>query len=267
MLGRLRSWLRARATRDIDPGLLDAVRNPGETDEARLYNLAKVARHILPGLPLHWPQMDWMEDAEFRAFLHRFDEHEGFNCHRRLALRELHRLAAGTPGDTAECGVWKGAGSWLICDGNRRSGRVHYAFDSFEGLSEPSPAHDGPYWSRGNLRTGEAEARRNLEEFGDAVRILAGWIPSRFTEVAERRFSFVHIDVDLFEPTRDSIAFFHPRLSEGGVIVCDDYGFTTCPGATKAVDEYLQANGLPPMVRLPTGGGFLIKRRAGGSAP
>lgn len=90
------------------------------------------------------------------------------------------------------------------------------------------------------------------------VNFYKGWIPDRFAEVADRQFSFLHIDVDLYEPTRDSIAFFYPRMTAGGVIVCDDYGFATCSGATKAIDEYLQDKP-EKMVMLSDGGGFLIK--------
>ena len=85
---------------------------------------------------------------------------------------------------------------------------------------------------------------------------MKGWIPSRFDEVSHRRFAFVHIDVDLYEPTRDSIAFFYSRLSEGGILLIDDYGFSTCPGATRAVDE---AGLSHTMIALSDGGGFLIK--------
>ena len=67
----------------------------------------------------------------------------------------------------------------------------------------------------------------------------------------------VHVDVDLYEPTLASLAFFYPRMNPGGVMVCDDYGFTTCPGATKAVDEFLHDKP-EKMIALPNGGGFFI---------
>ncbi len=47
-------------------------------------------------------------------------------------------------------------------------------------------------------------------------------------------------------------------MNVGGVIICDDYGFATCPGATKAIDEYLRDKP-EKMVMLSDGGGFLIK--------
>jgi hypothetical protein len=66
------------------------------------------------------------------------------------------------------------------------------------------------------------------------------------------------VDVDLYEPTRDSIRFFYDRLNPGGILVCDDYLFMTCPGATEAIDEFL-ADKPEKMLGLPGGGGFFIK--------
>jgi hypothetical protein len=182
--------------------------------------------------------------------------------HRRWAVHQLLRLTGAVRGDTAECGVYQGAGSYLMAAANRCLGgnRLHHAFDSFSGLSAPS-ALDGNYWTAGDLSAPLEAARANLAEFEDAVKFYQGWIPERFHDVAECRFRFVHIDVDLYEPTRDSLAFFYPRVEDGGIIVCDDYWFTTCPGATRAVDEFL-ANKPEKMLPLAQGGGFLVKGQA-----
>ncbi len=56
----------------------------------------------------------------------------------------------------------------------------------------------------------------------------------------------------------DSIEFFYERLSQGGILICDDYGFSTCPGATQAIDEFLEDK-LEKMIMLPDCGGFIIK--------
>lgn len=85
-----------------------------------------------------------------------------------------------------------------------------------------------------------------------------GWIPERFADVAQRKFCFVHVDVDLFQPTRDSLEFFYPRMVRGGIILCDDYGFTSCPGAQTAFDTYL-ADKPEKVVNLPTGQGFIVR--------
>ena len=85
----------------------------------------------------------------------------------------------------------------------------------------------------------------------------AGGFPSGSRDVADERFSFVHVDVDLYEPHRDSIEFFWPRLTAGGVMVFDDYGSTYCPGARQAVDEAFAPT---DVVESPSGQAFVIKR-------
>jgi len=52
----------------------------------------------------------------------------------------------------------------------------------------------------------------------------------------------VHIDVDVYPPTEFCLRFFAPRLARGALLVVDDYGFLTCPGAKKAVDDFVAAH-------------------------
>ena len=57
--------------------------------------------------------------------------------------------------------------------------------------------------------------------------------PARFAGVPA--FALVHVDVDVYPPTEFCLRFFAPRLAPGALLVVDDYGFTTCPGAKTAV--------------------------------
>ena len=131
-----------------------------------------------------------------------------------------------------------------------------HGFDSFEGLSTPN-TDDGAYWTGGDLTTSEAAARAVLSAYD--IELHAGWIPDVFDGVDLGELCFAHVDVDLHDPTFASFEYFYPRLVPGGMIVCDDYGFLTCPGATKAVDEYM-ADRPEPVIHLPTGQALIIKR-------
>ena len=225
----------------------------------RFYMLWKLGGIVAPGYRFRWPQLDWWQDEDFNVYLRRFSELGGMNTGRRWMLAQLIRLVSAVPGDTAECGVFEGAGSYWICRANAthtRFPRTHYAFDSYEGLSAPG-TEDGGHWTAGDLAAGLDLVKTNLAEFSN-VELMKGWIPDRFSEVAERRFAFVHIDVDLEQPTLDSIEFFYPRMNHGGIVLFDDYGSTICPGATKAIDAYL-ANKPEKAIALSEGGGFLIK--------
>lgn len=182
---------------------------------------------------------------------------------RRFVLVQFAESVRGLKGSTAECGGWLGVGSALICralEGSCSGDDAHFVFDSFEGLPEPSlndRVKSGQWWTRGDLKTDTTSIDRLLRPFPNA-HVLVGWIPDRFPEVGERSFRLVHIDVDLYDPTRDSIDFFFPRLVPGGVLLLDDHGFVSCPGARKAAVEYFEDAGLP-IIELPTGQAFVIK--------
>ena len=60
-----------------------------------------------------------------------------------------------------------------------------------------------------------------------------------------RRFSFVHLDVDLYQSTLDCLNFFYPRLSLGGIIISHDY--TTAEGVDLAFDEFFSNKPETPM--------------------
>ena len=232
-------------------------RDPRERASAGATLTTRFADRMMPGYVVGEGGKRWFEDEPFMRDYDRVTP--GGNrasAERKYFLRSLLALADGLPGDTAEAGVWRGSSSWFICDRLRGSGKTHHGFDSFEGLSSPSEP-DGSYWRIGDLRTRSEAASELLEGFD--VRLYEGWIPERFPEVEGREFCVVHIDVDLYEPTRDSIAFFYPRVVPGGLLVFDDHGFSTCPGATRAVDEFM-ASRPEPVIEVPTGQAFVIKR-------
>lgn len=172
--------------------------------------------------------------------------------------------------DAAECGCWRGHSTHFVSTLLRRGGftGTFHVFDSFGGGLSDLSAHDKneryemtPEEVRAQkelFASTEEGVRRVLKTF-PFTRLYKGWIPERFSEVADRQFAFVHIDVDLYEPIRDSLAFFFPRLADGGAIVLDDYGLAQFPGAKKAADEYLADKKVQFFFESPTGGAFLIK--------
>jgi O-methyltransferase len=214
---------------------------------------------VYPGAFLGESSKACWDDSDFVADYLRLCAGNRRSFERKYLVAELVKGLGHVAGDLAECGVYTGATAFFMLQACRAAGhpRSLHLFDSFEGLSAPE-SPDGAYWRGGDLAVPEAEARATLAGFDD-VHVYRGWIPDRFSEVADRRFAFVHIDVDLYQPTLDSLAFFYPRVSPGGIIVCDDYGFTTCPGATQAVTEFMRDK--PERVaHLPTGQGVVFCR-------
>ena len=136
-------------------------------------------------------------------------------------------------GDLAEVGVYRGASAKVICEAKGERGL--HLFDTFEGLPTPGPLDctfkEGQY--PGSLSTVQ-EYLKNYEN----VSLYKGLFPASAGAVRDRRFSFVHLDVDLYESTRASLEFFYPRMSQGGVVLSHDY--VHFPGVRKAFDEFFR---------------------------
>ena len=185
---------------------------------------------------------------------------------RHSIIPQILRRVKNVPGVAAEVGCFRGLSAYLACAVLSQLGRTmpFHVFDSFEGLSVPveadfsshlKPAAAG---APNPFTCSEEQVRSNLARFS-FVDYHAGWVPDRFNDVAAERFCFVHIDVDLYEPTRDSIRFFWDRLSVGGAIVLDDHGTLFFPGARRAVDEYFAERNDFFLFEMPAGSAVVVK--------
>jgi len=232
---------------------------PHEKRDFAFYVMNQLAKWL--DMRIYSKHTFWQEDEEFLAVMRRFEPDYKRAREKQFFLYNMARSLRHLPGDTAECGALSGASSHVIMSAFQDD-RPHHIFDSFQGLSAPG-AEDLPHTdSVRALQAGEFSSplentKRNLAAHPQAL-FYQGWIPARFDEVADKQFSLVSIDVDFYDPTRDSFAFFYPRLVPGGAIVCDDYGFLTCPGAKKAMDEEAARVGRR-VVHVPTGQGLVIK--------
>ncbi|HET6794531.1 MAG TPA: TylF/MycF/NovP-related O-methyltransferase [Acidimicrobiales bacterium] len=226
-------------------------------DQGRYAAAEEFTRRVYPDYVFSEFGRTWLADEDFFAYYRSFDDTNLHSADRKYLLRELLKLTVRLEGDFAECGVYEGATALLLCDVAASTGRRVHLFDSFSGLSAPGE-HDGRYWTGGDLAASEAVLRSRLRTYDELVTVHPGWIPERFGDVADTVFALVHIDVDLYQPTLDSLRFFYPRLVPGGLIVCDDYGFTTCPGARAAVDEYF-GDRPEPVLHLPTGQALVVR--------
>lgn len=236
--------------------LLPKLLDPVERDATRFLIADRFLALWYPKLTYSEYGRVWMDDRKFLDYYRKFDNLNFHSADRKYFLNSLLNLIDGLPGDSAECGAFHGASSWLICEHLKNTAKIHHIFDSFEGLSDPSET-DGRHWQPGDLQVDEAAVRNNLSSY--RVETYKGWIPSRFEEISDQRFCFVHIDVDLYQPTLDSLNFFYPRMVSGGILICDDYGFSTCPGAKQAFDTYMQDKE-EKIIHVPTAQGFIIKK-------
>jgi O-methyltransferase len=208
-----------------------------------------------------WSNPDWLKRYDRYVVPDNFTgEHHHRILDRRFTLQAFAASVRDLAGSTAECGVFKGVSSALICatlaDTYHQS--RHYGFDSFEGLPELSGGDAGSAWKKGQLATPLEETRQRLSEF-EFCKLIVGWIPETFRGLENEPFRLVHIDVDLEAPTRDSLQFFYHRAVMGALFLFDDYGLHSCPGARKATDDFLRDKP-ETLIELTTGQAFFYKR-------
>ena len=213
---------------------------------------------LVPGTHLSEIERSMFCDYEFRQFYEKFSVENYRSYDRKFAMREFARLAMNCEGAFAECGVFKGASAYTLAKElqRREPDRRLHLYDSFQGLSSPGSL-DGTHWTKGDLSGRLDEVQSNLKDVAAQIVYHQGWIPDCFDENSEQMFSFVHIDVDLHQPTLDALQYFYPRMSPHGIILSDDYGFETCPGARKAFDDFFRDK-KEMVMHLPTGQGVVI---------
>lgn len=117
--------------------------------------------------------------------------------------------------------------------------RSIFLIDSFQGLPETNP-DKGDFHFQGEMADvdfiGTAGYFKILYQ---NVRLLKGFSPAVFDFFDENtKFTFLHIDCDLFQSGQDAIDFFWPRLLPGGYMLWDDYGFSSCKGIKILLDEF-----------------------------
>jgi hypothetical protein len=204
---------------------------------------------------------------------------------RFLAHIELFKMTLDVPGDIAEFGVFRGLGlfTWAnllesYCIGDRT--KVVYGFDNWQGFTGFSEQDSVPLADAGKTIGGFNPARFHQEvldaigifdadrfiPFKPRIQLIDGNIEDSVVKFARDnpgvRFSLVHLDCDLYKPTRAVLQALWDRVTRGGVVIFDEYAITDWPGETAAVDEFLADK---PDARLRTfswtnvPGAFLLK--------
>lgn len=150
------------------------------------------------------------------------------------AMRTVLARVAGVSGVAAECGVYKGGTLRMIAQAC--PDRPVYGFDTFTGLPQEM-WQDGEPHGVGDFRdTALDEVRAVVSELAN-VELVQGVFPASAADLAALRFAFVHLDLDWYRSTRDALEWLLPRMSQGGAIVLDDYGWKHCPGVKQAIEE------------------------------
>jgi hypothetical protein len=169
-----------------------------------------------------------------------------------------HRI----PGDVVECGVWRGGSMQAVARTLMAAGdtsRHLHLFDTYEGMPPPSErdtrrrdertaaellAEESPensmVWAVASLD----DVQDGMSKVGyppERVHFVKGKVEETIPEHAPEQISILRLDTDWYESTKHELEHLYPRLSPGGVLLLDDYGYWE--GAREAVDEFLDSTG------------------------
>ncbi|WP_295452169.1 TylF/MycF/NovP-related O-methyltransferase [uncultured Thiodictyon sp.] len=145
-------------------------------------------------------------------------------------------------GDIAELGVYRGNTAKLFH--YYLPERELHLFDTFQGFTNRGSTAE--LTATGDTVNALHFADTSIEAVKDyicqknnRIHFYSGYFPETVPENLNlRRFAFVHLDADLYQPTLDGLRYFYPRMSNNGMIVVHDYN--AWPGARQAVEHFLQ---------------------------
>lgn len=212
-----------------------------------------------------------LDDEEFFPLAREVWEHDRtYLYYNRLytlyqAVRNIARQFPSGELHVLEVGAYQGGSAYFLAQVLERytTDRVRLtAVDTFEGHSEQDlpTGKEGAHTLDKFKQTSAEDVREYLSRFS-FVDVVQG----RIQDVAptlEGEIQLLHLDVDLYEPTRFGLELASELLPVGGIAVADDYGFTTCPGVKKAIDEFIESQGERFVLqRLDSGQGLLVRVR------
>ena len=168
--------------------------------------------------------------------------------------------ALKVPGDFVECGVNLGWLSVTICHylDFAKVDRSFYLFDTYEGIPAEQIAPDERARAAlHNYSECYETARDRFAPFPNA-KLVRGRIPDSLSDVSINKVAYLSIDMNIEKPERAAIEFFWPKVSSGGIVVLDDYGFGGYEAQHNSMDEFAAKVGVS-ILTLPTGQGMIVK--------
>lgn len=184
-----------------------------------------------------------------------------------------HLCTHGIPGAIVECGVYRGGSMMAAALTLKRCGdtsRDLFLFDTFDGMPPPTDVDvdiDGrsaselpPSLRRWPSMAGVLDRMLSTGYPPERIHLVRGRVEETLPESAPETIALLRLDTDWYESTRHEMIHLFPRLSPGGVLIVDDYGYWE--GARRAVDEYVATSGVPVLLhRVDVTGRVAVKPR------
>lgn len=201
----------------------------------------------------------WEDDSNFLSLVYQMSERSLIDNIRLYILFQLVKYATNLgEGHGVEFGVYRGGSGLLISKvlEKAKPSMILHLFDTFTGMPASDPMKD--LHKEGDFSDVSFEDVSNFLSRCRNIVIHKGPFEETITQINIENLCFAHVDCDIYKSVMDCCCFIYPRIIRGGVIVFDDYGRKSCPGAKIAVDEFFIGKPEIP-IYLPTGQCFVIK--------
>jgi O-methyltransferase len=151
-------------------------------------------------------------------------------------------------GDIIEIGVWKGGSILsmiLACTENIRNFYLYDTFEGFTDVQDIDKDHNNILASK-ILSTNEFmkcicyldDVKKNIYNFtkNECINFIKGDIVKN--NIFPSKIAILRLDTDYYESTKYELENFYPLVSDGGIIIIDDYNAWS--GCKKAVDDFIK---------------------------
>ncbi|MBI3793726.1 MAG: class I SAM-dependent methyltransferase [Nitrospinae bacterium] len=174
-----------------------------------------------------------------------------------LAHYELYKSIVGLPGHVLELGVFKGT-SLLRLAGFRNYLENDYSrkivgFDTFgkfpdKNIKLKKDLDFIDYFAKDSgdgLSLDELKSILAKKDFKNIFLVKGNvfeTLPSYLAKNPETKIAYLHLDMDVKEPTAFALEMLYDRVVPNGVIVLDDYNYIA--GGTQAIDDFVKGKKL-----------------------
>jgi O-methyltransferase len=161
------------------------------------------------------------------------------DIYRCYELWSIAKQLKNVDGCFVEVGVWRGGSGALLATAAKQTNqeRPIYLADTFEGVVKAG-VQDTVYRGGEHSNTSMEIVLKLLESMGlSNVRVLKGIFPDETSDQVHEPIALLHCDVDVYQSAKEIVQWCLPKMSLGGVIIFDDYGFSGCEGVTRYANE------------------------------
>jgi hypothetical protein len=168
---------------------------------------------------------------------------------------EVFKKSLNAKGAIVECGVFKGASLIRFLTYRdmfkKTKKKKIYGFDPFGRFPKQKIKEDQKFASQHDKGTGLGISEKKLKTYlkkkkfknfslikGDLLKTLSVFLNKN----KKFKISFLHLDMDVYEPTKFALESLYKKVTKNGIILIDD--FYGVKGATRATKEFIKKNNL-----------------------